>query len=66
MKKYQITLPFCGYLRGFDTYEVEAASREDAVDMVEEGDIESTDRQVVRDDREHFWEDMEIEEVKDE
>ncbi|UGO50054.1 hypothetical protein RGZ1_23 [Morganella phage vB_MmoM_Rgz1] len=48
--KYKVTVPFSGYVRGYQTYLVEAESEQEALDDYWSGEL--IEDEIVRDDRE--------------
>lgn len=48
--KYKVTVPFAGYVRGYQTYLVEAESEQEALNDYWSGEL--IEDEIVRDDRE--------------
>ena len=64
MSKYRVTIPWSGYSRGFTVYIVDAKNEEEAKELVYEGEM--IYHEVVRDDTETDWTEVEVEECDNE
>ena len=62
--KYDVVVPFSGYSRGTISYRVEASSKEEALNLVRDGEGEMYSRDIHRDDTERYMEYADVYEVK--
>lgn len=61
LKEYHVDVPYSGYSRGVKTYSVKAASPEEALERVKEGDYDDfVEMSTYRDDTETEWDDAEL------
>ncbi|AXY81680.1 hypothetical protein HOU11_gp23 [Pectobacterium phage Gaspode] len=60
MTKYIVSVPFCGYMRGYKVYTVEADSPEEAEEKACDWDYITESIEVTRDDSETDWANAEV------
>lgn len=64
MGKYKVQVPFCGYVRGYKEFIVEADSAKEAIEEARDWNFIDEDTHIVRDDSSTDWWDAEAEEVE--
>lgn len=60
-KTFVFKVPFSGYSRGYDVFEVPASTEEEALDLIKSGEYwDKLERVETRDDTDNDWDEAEL------